>query len=443
MILLFLFLIMFLLYVLKQMKNDTNINYLYGFNLPVLRVVPTYGDIVIKILIVIAVILLLYIIYLYLRGLHRSKVANKETVKNQNVYEKHTVIKEKETVIVKQDGEKVVSDKPEKLEEEKVSKRKARKEAKRAEKEAQKAKKKAEKEKALKETTTDEKANASNNVVFVDAKDEKAETKQADKVKEEKSIEKASKKDAKRAEKEAQKAKKKSEKEKALKETTTDEKDREVVNEEHTVENDDVAIKAHDSINQTDNKVVVTNTTSKIGVSTKKVPRTILNYSFRSRMHLAEKEAWERYETVRSKLLSYEDVISNETWKYERYLHHGKSVVKVKLQGKTMRLFFGLDPKDIVDEKYKIEDVGDKQTHENTPSLLIVKGPRGVKYACELIELYMSKNHIKAIENYKYEPLKFKRLSKLQLLKQKLIKTNDATFIARLEEEERQKAMNK
>jgi len=160
-------------------------------------------------------------------------------------------------------------------------------------------------------------------------------------------------------------------------------------------------------------------------------------------MHLAEKEAWERYETVRSKLLSYEDVISNETWKYERYLHHGKSVVKVKLQGKTMRLFFGLDPKDIVDEKYKIEDVGDKQTHENTPSLLIVKGPRGVKYACELIELYMSKNHIKAIENYKYEPLKFKRLSKLQLLKQKLIKTNDATFIARLEEEERQKAMNK
>ena len=173
----------------------------------------------------------------------------------------------------------------------------------------------------------------------------------------------------------------------------------------------------------------------------KKLPRTILNYSFQSRVHLAIPEALERYETVRAKLLSFEDVKDNETWKYERYIYRSKSVVKIKLQGKTMRLFFNLDPKTL-DEKYGIEDVSETKAHENTPSLLVVKGPRGVKYALELIDLYMKNHKAKTIENYVYHPLKFKRLSKLQLLKANLIKTNDATFIERLEEEERLKALN-
>jgi len=174
----------------------------------------------------------------------------------------------------------------------------------------------------------------------------------------------------------------------------------------------------------------------------KSIPKTILNYSFYSRIHLASKEALERYEAIRAKLLSYMDVSVNETWKYERFVYRGKSIVKIKLQGKTMRLFFALDPREIIDEKYHIKDVHRTKTHENTPSLLIVRGPRGVKHGIELIEQYMEKHHVQPIEDYIYQPLKFKKMSKLQLLKNGWIKTNDATFIERLEEEERLKEQN-
>ena len=175
----------------------------------------------------------------------------------------------------------------------------------------------------------------------------------------------------------------------------------------------------------------------------KKMPKTILNYSFESRVHLASPEAFARYEEIREKLLSYEDVKYNQTWKYERYTYRGKSIVKVKLQGKNMRLFFGIDPKEITDEKYNIEDMSTVKTHENTPSLLIVKGPRGVKHGMELIEQYAKTHQIKEKEDYIYEPLKFKRKTKLQLLKTGLIKTNNAEFIEQLEAEENLKSQQK
>lgn len=171
-----------------------------------------------------------------------------------------------------------------------------------------------------------------------------------------------------------------------------------------------------------------------------KKKRTILNYSFRSRLHLTPLEAFDRYETVRNKLLQYEDVKSNETWKYERYTYKNHSIVKVKLQGKTMRLFFGLEPSEITDEKYRIQDQSAVKMHENTPSMLIVKGPRGVKHALELIDMWVNKYDLKEKENYSYEPLKFKRLDKIALIRQRLIKTNDVEFLEVLEREEQLKA---
>lgn len=171
---------------------------------------------------------------------------------------------------------------------------------------------------------------------------------------------------------------------------------------------------------ETKPKVVVPETT--------KPQKEMLNYSFKSRLHLADSETANRYNDLKNHLLSYEGVTNNMSWKQETFVVKGKMVAKLRLQGKSLRVYFGLDPNDYVDTKYNLSDQSASKTHESTPSLLVVKGPRLLQYSLELVDDYMKANEIEVDETYKAKDYKEKPLTKEKLIKMDLIKTQKSVF---------------
>lgn len=157
--------------------------------------------------------------------------------------------------------------------------------------------------------------------------------------------------------------------------------------------------------------------------------RTIYNYSFKSRLHLADADTENRYNDLKNHLLSYAGVTSNMSWKQETFTVKGKMVVKLRLQGKTMRVYLGIDPKTLVDTKYKVQDVSGTKTHETTPSLLIVKGPGILRHAMELIDQWMAEHEVSKDENYKVKNYKERNLKLLKLIELGLVKVQEAEFI--------------
>ena len=104
-------------------------------------------------------------------------------------------------------------------------------------------------------------------------------------------------------------------------------------------------------------------------------------------------------------------------------------VVKLRLQGKTMRVYIGIDPKALVGTKYNIQDVSSARTHETTPSLLIVKGPGILKHSMELIDRWMEEHEVKKDENYKVKNYKERSLKRPRLIELGLVKVQEAEFI--------------
>lgn len=156
--------------------------------------------------------------------------------------------------------------------------------------------------------------------------------------------------------------------------------------------------------------------------------KEMLNYSFKSRLHLADENTASRYSDLKNHIMKYEGVSANMSWKQETFVVKGKMVAKLRLQGKTMRVYFGLDPKDYVDTKYNLVDESTSKTHQSTPSLLVVKGPRLLQYALELVDDYMKAQEVPVNNEYKVQNYKEKPLTQEKLIEMKLIKTQKSVF---------------
>lgn len=118
---------------------------------------------------------------------------------------------------------------------------------------------------------------------------------------------------------------------------------------------------------------------------------TRLNYSLEAHIMLAPEESLLRYLEIKNHILSYPGVKISNSWKFERFKYGARTLTKLTLQGKTIRIYFDIDPKELEDTVYNIKDEGSKSNHELTPSMLVVKGNRGVKHAKEIIDYYFKK----------------------------------------------------
>lgn len=146
----------------------------------------------------------------------------------------------------------------------------------------------------------------------------------------------------------------------------------------------------------------------------------IYNYSFLARLIQAPIESQKRYSDLKNYILSYPHVKILKSFKYERYMYKNKPVLKLWIHGNNLKVYYNLAVDKVDKEKYIIEDLSGVKKHESTPILYTIKGPRNLKYAYELIDLYFEFLEVK--ENRPYKDYTKKYLDKKTLIARDLIR---------------------
>ncbi|MBQ8388561.1 MAG: hypothetical protein IJX46_06525 [Clostridia bacterium] len=118
--------------------------------------------------------------------------------------------------------------------------------------------------------------------------------------------------------------------------------------------------------------------------------------SFMSRIIQASDDAKGYYKDIKNRFLSYKGVKARTSWGFESYNCGRNKLAKVNVRGKTLVVYFAIDPKEL-DAKYRVKDMSEKSRYAAVPALLKVKSARAAKYALEIIDLMMAKNETPAL----------------------------------------------
>ncbi len=109
-------------------------------------------------------------------------------------------------------------------------------------------------------------------------------------------------------------------------------------------------------------------------------------YSFTARLIQADKKLQSFYGEVKNYVLSYNKVRSSIAWGHESFRFGRNTLIKFKMRGKSLAVFFALNPGDYVDTKYNLKDLTTEEKTPPLPLVLKVRSLRGVKWAKELID---------------------------------------------------------
>lgn len=120
----------------------------------------------------------------------------------------------------------------------------------------------------------------------------------------------------------------------------------------------------------------------------------IIRRTFIEKYDALDDDMKDKYMEIRRELLSYEGVRSRISKHCDSYRFKKEIQVKINIQGKTLKVFFALDPKDYADSKLPIIDVSDKKVYAEVPLLLKVKSDLSVKRAKKLIADVMAAHNI-------------------------------------------------
>ena len=118
------------------------------------------------------------------------------------------------------------------------------------------------------------------------------------------------------------------------------------------------------------------------------------------------------YAEIKNELMRY-GVKARTSWKHETFRLGRKLLVRLAVRGKTLNMYFALDPAAYADTKYKVIDVSAVRKNAEVPLLYKIKNDRRCRYAKDLIKDVMEKNGLTAGENpevdykaqYPYEEL--------------------------------------
>lgn len=105
---------------------------------------------------------------------------------------------------------------------------------------------------------------------------------------------------------------------------------------------------------------------------------------FAKKMVDADKDIQEKYNELKNEILAY-GPSSRLSVAGDTFRLHRKAYVKITLVGKTLKVYFALNPNDYVDSPIPVFDAGDKSAYEDVPALLKVRSDLSVKRAKELI----------------------------------------------------------
>lgn len=113
--------------------------------------------------------------------------------------------------------------------------------------------------------------------------------------------------------------------------------------------------------------------------------------SFVQRLLQSEKDVHELYNELKNEILSY-GVKSRISAVGDTFRLHKKMYVRITVAGKSLKLYFALNPADYANSTLPIQDASDKDMYQEIPLVFKVKSPLSVRRCKELIQDVMEKD---------------------------------------------------
>ena len=110
--------------------------------------------------------------------------------------------------------------------------------------------------------------------------------------------------------------------------------------------------------------------------------------SFTAKLKQSDDDVKDRYGMIKNALLSYKKVKSTVSWNCDRFNCGRATVAKMNIRGKTLCVYFALDPADPQFKQtiYNQRDMGDQKAYEKTPFMMKIKSDLAAKRAVRLVE---------------------------------------------------------
>ena len=112
--------------------------------------------------------------------------------------------------------------------------------------------------------------------------------------------------------------------------------------------------------------------------------------TFHARIRLADEKTKEHYAAILNAFLKYDKVRVKESNRYCAVYYGRKTLAKINVTGKTLKLYLALDPA-TQDKKYFLKESGESKTYAAVPALMKVRSDRAERYAEELIKILVEK----------------------------------------------------
>jgi hypothetical protein len=99
----------------------------------------------------------------------------------------------------------------------------------------------------------------------------------------------------------------------------------------------------------------------------------------------AEKEMQNDYNEIKNEILSW-GLKSRVSSSGDTFRLHRKTYIKLTIAGKSLKLYFALDPEDYRDSKIPVQDAGHKGIYAEIPLVFKVKSALSMKRCKQLIQ---------------------------------------------------------
>lgn len=114
--------------------------------------------------------------------------------------------------------------------------------------------------------------------------------------------------------------------------------------------------------------------------------------SFTAKLMQSEPDVKDIYTALKRQIMSYKGVKSRMSWKGETFKSGRTHLMRLGFRGKTLSVYFALNPSDYIDSKYKVEDVSQIAKNAEVPCLYRIKSDLRLRYAKELITTVCQSN---------------------------------------------------
>ena len=119
----------------------------------------------------------------------------------------------------------------------------------------------------------------------------------------------------------------------------------------------------------------------------------IIRIPFTDRVRIMDEDMRKNFNELKSDIMAY-GVKSRVSNSGDTFRLHTKTYVKITIAGKSLKLYFALDPKDYADSTLPIADAGHKGIYKEIPLVFKVKSDLSLRRAKQLIADAMAKDNL-------------------------------------------------